>query len=390
MATAPQNVSQESGNGFVFDPVTGEMVPANTTVADDIIKSSVPQAVPGNFSTTWDSESGTYGVWDNDTGTLVKRGLGEEEANFLAEEYSDQGGVLADTEILGPGAGSTISDPESSIPGSNTSASAVKQQGNSAAQRNIRQQEDWRLRLMLAPTANYLYNSAKPGDILYPLQATKGVIFPYTPSIQMGYRANYEGSDIMHTNYRYYFYKNSQIEEITITADFTAQDTTEANYMLAVLHFFKSVTKMFYGRDGEVGGDPAAGTPPPLCYLLGYGQYQFSDHPVLVSSISYQLPNDVDYIRAGSIASWGGQNLGSFTPSTNTQLNRLELSGLTKGGGISSQTNITSLSSTKATYVPTKMQLIITLLPIVTRGEIARTFSLKDYASGNLLKKGFW
>jgi hypothetical protein len=199
----------------------------------------------------------------------------------------------------------------------------------------------------------------------------------------------------MHTNYRYYFYKNSQVEELTITADFTAQDTTEANYMLAVLHFFKSVTKMFYGQDGAAGG-PAAGTPPPLCYLLGYGQYQFSDHPVLVSGINYMLPNDVDYIRAGSTTAWGGQSISpsgdqarGYTASYVPGLDRLFSSGLTKGG-ISENNQIVALSSQQATYVPTKMQIIITLLPIVTRGEIARTFSLADYASGKLLKKGFW
>jgi hypothetical protein len=75
---------------------------------------------------------------------------------------------------------------------------------------------------------------------------------------------------------------------------FTAQDTGEANYLLAVITFFKSVTKMFYGQDAE------RGAPPPLVYLSGLGEYQFNEHPCVVSQFNYNLPSDADYIRAGS------------------------------------------------------------------------------------------
>jgi hypothetical protein len=67
----------------------------------------------------------------------------------------------------------------------------------------------------------------------------------------MGYKANYQPYDLTHSNYRGYFYKNSAIDAINLRGTFTAQDTTEANYLLAVIHFFRSVTKMFYGQDAE-------------------------------------------------------------------------------------------------------------------------------------------
>lgn len=280
--------------------------------------------------------------------------------------------------------------------GSQNTASAVsaaRVTGANATQRNARQQEDWRVRLTLAPSANYLYNSAKEGDILYPLKGTSGVIFPYTPTINVNYRANYDPADITHSNYKYYFYKNSSVDDITIGAEFTAQDTTEALYMLAVIHFFKSVTKMFYGLDKN----PAAGTPPPLCYLFGYGQYQFSDHPLLITSFQYNLPNDVDYIRAGSTSQWAGQNVGAYrTPASNTSqggiMGILQSARLrnTPKGAISPAPDFSGLSNSKATYVPTKISLTITALPVVTRRESATVFSLENYAKGDLLKKGFW
>ena len=103
---------------------------------------------------------------------------------------------------------------------------------------NAKTQGDWRVRLSLAKSANYLYKASNPGILKY-LQATDGIVFPYTPNIQITYAANYETADIVHSNYKLIQYKNSAVDQITITCDFTAQDTYEANYLLAVIHFFK-------------------------------------------------------------------------------------------------------------------------------------------------------
>jgi hypothetical protein len=248
-------------------------------------------------------------------------------------------------------------------------------------------QDDWRIRLSLAGSANYLYKIAGKTDILYPLIATDGVVFPYTPIINSSYRANYDPAELTHSNYKMFFYKNSSVDDISITADFTAQDTAEANYMLAVIHFFKSATKMFYGKDTA----PRAGTPPPLMYLTGYGQHQFQNHPLLLTNFSYNLPNDVDYIRAGSNAQWGGQSVTTMavTPSTS----RASSSGLPPGGVPPSPSFAGLASKDKVTYVPTKISLSLTFVPVVTRNDISNNFSLKDYAAGTLSAKtggGIW
>jgi len=247
-------------------------------------------------------------------------------------------------------------------------------------------QDDWRIRLSLAGSANYLYKIATKSDILYPLIATDGVVFPYSPTINSSYRANYDPSELTHSNYKMFFYKNSSVDDITIGADFTAQDTAEANYMLAVIHFFKSATKMFYGQDTS----PRAGTPPPLLYLTGYGLHQFQKHPLLLTNFSYNLPNDVDYIRAGSNAQWGGVSIAQVSSGSKT---RRDASGLTPGG-VAKPAAFSGLGSQdKVTYVPTKISLSLTLVPVVTRNDISKNFSLKDYAAGKLSAKtggGIW
>jgi hypothetical protein len=264
----------------------------------------------------------------------------------------------------------------------------AQKQATLQAQRKQANDGDWRVKLRLAPSANYLYKAEEPG-ILQPLAITDGVVFPYTPQINTNYQANYSTYDLTHSNYRGYFYQNSYVGEIAIQATFTAQDTYEANYLLAVIHFFRSVTKMFYGQDAE------RGAPPPLVYLQGLGQYQFNLAPCVVSQFTYNLPTDVDYIRAGSTNINGTdlqfrrdrQNLPTNPFSSAWQ--RLTTAGLSKGGLFSPPAPAT-LGTDRPTYVPTKIDLSLTLLPMQSREQVSKQFSLKQFANGDLLKGGFW
>ena len=249
---------------------------------------------------------------------------------------------------------------------------------------NVEINNDWRVRLYLAPLSTYLYNDLN-NQILSPLRQTNGVIFPYTPQIQVTHTANYDAQEITHSNYKLYFYKNSSVENIQIMGDFTAQDTNEANYLLAVIHFFKSVTKMFYGKDENA----INGTPPPICYLDGFGTYQFNKHPLLISNFSYTLPTDVDYIRATT-----NPTVPSGLPNT-TQTDQgkdtdgrliLEdrLNGIKPGGGLP-QPQWRMQENRVPTYVPTKMQITLNAYPVISRKDISDNFSLQAYANGSLL-----
>ena len=266
------------------------------------------------------------------------------------------------------------------------STSLADTRGKATAQdvANFQAKPDWRVRLSLAPGATYLYKAATPG-ILAPLAATDGVIFPYTPSISVQYASNYDATELTHTNYKFFTYRGSAVDSVNITCDFTAQDTFEANYLLAVIHFFRSVTKMFYGQDQN----PKIGTPPPLCYLSGLGAFQFDAHPLAVTGFNYALPTDVDYIRAGSTPTPAGV---SKAPA-NTPINSFSVSGsranangVNPGGGVAPPQFTPPAGSRDVTYVPTKMSISISAVPIVTRNDISNKFSLTEYATGKLLR----
>jgi hypothetical protein len=275
----------------------------------------------------------------------------------------------------------------------------ARAQNTIANQRKNANNADWRVKLRLAPQANYLYAARNPG-ILAPLKAQGGVIFPYTPSISTGYKATYSSYDLTHSNYKGYYYQSSAVDAVTLSCPFTAQSTVEADYLLAVIHFFKAVTKMFYGQDDE------RGTPPPLVYLTGLGEYQFNEHPCLVQSFTYELPTDVDYIRARSPninnsnmlnqrqnsngstvgTTWGGGILG---PLLGGAIDRLANANLPKGG-TTTQPAPKTLGLVSPTYVPTKINISISLLPVQSRKQQSQNFSLRQYANGDLLKGGFW
>jgi len=254
---------------------------------------------------------------------------------------------------------------------------------------NPAQSGDWRVRLRLAPQSNYLYNAPAPG-ILQPLKLTDGVIFPYTPRINTVYRADYEAYNLIHSNYRGLFYKSSYAGDVTIDGTFTAQDTTEANYLLAVIHFFRSATKMFYGQDA------LRGAPPPLVFLSGLGEYQYNEHPCVITSFQYNLPDGVDYIRAYS-AFPNGTNLlvqrdrfqGTASNPLSYALQRLASVGLTKGA-LDNRIPPPTLGVNNPNYVPTKMDISLTLIPVQSRSQVSKQFSLQNFANGNLLKGGFW
>jgi hypothetical protein len=273
-----------------------------------------------------------------------------------------------------------------------TRQSRYKQPGNA----------DWRVRLQLGPASDYLYNVPPSlAGILAPLITTNGIVFPYTPTITTAYRANYEQYDLIHSNYRGIYYKNSRVDDLQVKGTFTAQDTQEADYLLAVIHFFRSVTKMFYGQDAQ------RGTPPPLVFLSGFGNQQFANHPCVVGSFSYSLPDKVDYIRATNPNNYG-TNLLNRRAGSQTSIGGVQTAGIIrlanaidnfgrslKPGALTEKLSQNALpgsvtNTQLANYVPTKIDIDLTLIPVQTRSQVSKEFSLKQFANGYLISKGFW
>ena len=291
--------------------------------------------------------------------------------------------------IAGVAAGALVNEGLRALAGKVIDA---QKQASAQDQANTAAGQDWRVKLRLAPGANYLYKASDPGILKY-IKETDGVIFPYTPAISVNYAASYDPTKITHSNYTIFQYTGSSVDSVSIACDFTCQDTFEAQYLLAVIHFFRSMTKMFYGQDNN----PKNGTPPPLCYLSGMGAYQFSEHPLAITGFTYTLPTDVDYIRTTVSAAPGFVPISTPTKQLfKTGLGPLDRllglgatvnSGAPRQGGYRPDVAFTTASNNDETsWVPTKINLAISCVPIISRNRISNDFSLRDYASGALLK----
>jgi hypothetical protein len=221
--------------------------------------------------------------------------------------------------------------------------------------------EDTRVRIVVP--SGTLQGILLNGPVLYPLSPTNGVLFPYTPSITVQHGAQYNAESLTHSNYAYQFYQSSNTESISITATFACKNSADASYVVAAQHFFRTVTKMFYGQDAE------AGVPPPVLRLEGHGEYQFGAHkdqvggvPIVVTSFSVTLPEDVDYI--------------STSPS------ELPNNPANVGPG----SNPTAIaSSNPITRVPIVQQFSITCTPLYSRRSVSQDFGFRKFAAGQLL-----
>jgi len=235
---------------------------------------------------------------------------------------------------------------------------------------------DWSVKVTVSDT---VYNDLMADAPIFPesFKKFKGIRFPVTPFINMSHSAAYDARSVVHNNYPYYAYQNSQVDQMTIAGAFPVQNKNDGLNWIATLHFLRTVTKMYYG------GGTNAGNPPPVCRLNGYGDYVYKDVPIVITNFTVELREQVDYI---------GVNVptGPNQSAINEALVGTVDPGLTADAGYIQGSNVTSAveSSGSVNYVPTDSLISITVVPVYSRNKISKQFNLKDFASGSLTKNG--
>tara|TARA_R110000823_G_scaffold40754_6_gene107683 strand:+ start:66 stop:1100 length:1035 start_codon:yes stop_codon:yes gene_type:complete len=213
-----------------------------------------------------------------------------------------------------------------------------------------REAEDWRVRLSLAPGLTGHFYRDNSNAIMSPLLQTDGMIFPYTPSINIVHSAQYSQQQMTHSNYVQHFYSGSSVEAITISGDFTCQDVNDGQYVLASIYFLRAVTKMFYGQDN------IRGTPPPVLRLNGYGSHILPSIPVVVTTFSMDWQPNVDYMEVPVSQ--------EVVSSSNFPRGR---------------------SAFSSVRIPTEFTIATTMYPMYSRNAVSNEFSLKEFSKGNML-----
>lgn len=156
--------------------------------------------------------------------------------------------------------------------------------------------EDQRLRLKPFPEQiSKILGSKGPDNILSPLIDTNGVLFTYTPTIQFSQDVDWKTVEITHSNYDSAAYSRTPSVNLTVSGKFAVETHAEGRYLLAVLHFFRVVSKMHFGS--VEANTNMAGMPPPVLLLKGYGDYMFNDLRVVVKSHNYTVDDSVNLVQ---------------------------------------------------------------------------------------------
>lgn len=228
--------------------------------------------------------------------------------------------------------------------------------GEATWNQNSNSPGDWRVRLSLP--SNFT-NS----PVLSPLNRTNGLIWPYTPQIYVTHSASYSPIKPIHSNYPFFAYQNSQVDQLVITGQFYNQNSIEARYWIACLHYLRSVTKMEYGL-----GSTNPGAPPPIVKLNGYGEYVFKDTPVIITNFTVDMPNEVDYVATGIVGEQGEPKIdySDFASAKATQTgNQMDI-----------------------TWAPAESQFTVTCQPIYSRDKVEK-FNYQSFVNGEGIKGGY-
>ncbi len=268
-------------------------------------------------------------------------------------------------------------------------------------------EDDWRVRVSLADGADILYKSAGSTDtqnqLLLPLKETNGVIWPYTPTINVTHNANYSSATLTHSNYPAHFYNYSEVADIQISGEFTVQNAEDGQYLMAAVYFFRACTKMFFGSGANMGN------PPPIVFLDGYGSHYFPHVPCVVTSFQHTLSPDVDYVEIPinknvltettvAAPASGTNSTPNLTPEMQQYIpqwnNVATVDGATQSAAGKLAANNAKASTTQYGYktitshtrVPTVSTITVTLKPMYSRKNVHERFNLEQFASGGLLQ----
>jgi hypothetical protein len=227
--------------------------------------------------------------------------------------------------------------------------------------------EDWRVRLQIPQQATDLQQAifgngtTDFNELLAPLRQDDfmGMFWPLTPAFIIQHSASYNALAQTHSNYPFQAYQNSQVDSLNIIGEFPVQNSEDAKHWVATVNFLRTVTKMFFGKDQALKGNP-----PPILHLSGYGDHMFHKVPVVVNTFNVELSPGIDYIS---------------TKQNNTPYR--ELTPQEVGFDLSAE------QGASQTWAPTKSNISVLITPVYSRDSI-KNFSLSEFARGKLNGKG--
>lgn len=213
---------------------------------------------------------------------------------------------------------------------------------------------DFRARLQLFKKHNdEFFKDVSTGNVMEPLKANRGIVFPYTPNIYFARAANYGQMEFKGSNYPIYSYVNSTPPVIPLIATFTASSKEEAKYLLAAFRFLNTMTQSNFGERTLANG--TYGRPPPLLQFSYLGPMGFDRVPCVLTDFNVMFANTVDYVPVEHAINDDAEQSDTF---------------------------VSSFGKKNVTYVPTDCEFTINLQPQYSPRRIRKDYDLDAMKRG--------
>ncbi len=112
-------------------------------------------------------------------------------------------------------------------------------------------------------------------------------------------------------------YKGTSSTQWTVNATLTCRTTTEATNNLRIINILRGWTVPFFGSKTAEQFPQKLGAPPPVLTLSGWREQMVGPVQVVITSLNWNFPQDVDYIPAMGFK-MSNDGPGQYVPSGKT------------------------------------------------------------------------
>lgn len=161
------------------------------------------------------------------------------------------------------------------------------------------------------------------------------VNFLTLPRVNLGGTATYSEYDVTHTNYNFPAYQKSAPEDIAVDGDFFCDTIFAARNAFDAIQFCRAAVKMDFN---------GSGSPPPMLKFSYLGKEMYNKVPCVMLSYNMQFDDTVDYVPIGT---------------------------------------------SRDNWLPIQFTLTVTLKPVYSPFKQAQEWNWPEFASGNLIRKGY-
>lgn len=140
-------------------------------------------------------------------------------------------------------------------------------------------------------------------------QIVAAVIFDVMPEVFESRSAEYEAVQPPQAPGAFQKYKGTSSTQWTVNATFICRTTEEATRNLIYLNQLRSWVMPYFGVRTRQQNQNKTGAPPPVLEFSGWRKGMVGPVPVVITSLQWTFPRDVDYIPARELTDSGNINI---------------------------------------------------------------------------------